>query len=93
MTQVTHLLPDLAPQPPERIYDWMNSHLSVARFYSGITVNGHHYRIDYGDPRTPLVREDVIQREAKARRAADKEAASLNRKRQISRASKQQDLL
>ncbi len=38
---------------------WLNSQLSVAKYYGGITYNGVHYQIDYdtGD----LVRSDCYE--------------------------------
>ena len=56
----------------ERIYGWLNGHLSIARFYGGITVNGNFYTIAYNEPDSPLVRFDVLKREAKDKRAAKK---------------------
>ena len=60
------------PAPAERIYGWLNGHLSIARFYGGITVNGNFYTIAYNEPDSPLVRFDVLKREAKEKRAAKK---------------------
>lgn len=39
---------------PKRIpYDqWINSQLSIARFYGGCTVNGVKYELDYDNCRT-----------------------------------------
>ena len=51
--------PSLRPNDaPERIYGWLDSQLSIARHYGGITYNGHKYVIDYSDPHEPLVRQD-----------------------------------
>lgn len=55
---------------PARIYDWQNSQLSIVRFYGGCNVHGAHYRIALNEPGTPLVRADVLTREAKAQRDA-----------------------
>lgn len=71
---------------PERIFNWLDSQLSVARFYGGITFNGQDYTIAPNEPNCPLVRDDVLAREAKGRKAAAKAA------RQIVK-SKQGDLL
>ena len=59
---------------PERIHNWLDSQLSVARFYGGITFNGHDYTIAPNEPGCPLVRADVLVREAKERKAAAKQA-------------------
>ena len=57
------------PEPPERIYGWLNTQLSIARHrhYGGMTYQGQHYQIDYHTKGEPLVRDDVLAREAKAR--------------------------
>lgn len=44
---------------PEKIYGWMDSQLSIARFYGGINFQGHYYAIDMADPDHPLVRQDL----------------------------------
>jgi hypothetical protein len=72
--------------PPERIYGWMQSHLSIARFYGGCKFQGHTYSIDMTDPQHPLVRQDVLMRDAKARKQAKAEAAKAEQ-------DKQQELL
>ena len=64
MTQTT--------QAPERIYHWLDSQLSIARFYGGIHFRGARYVIAFNEPGQPLVRKDVLEREAKARKAAAK---------------------
>lgn len=58
--------------PPEKIYGWMDTQLSIARYYGGCTYNGHLYRIDMQDADKPLVRKDVLTAEAKAHKAAAK---------------------
>ena len=62
-------------KPPEKIYGWLDTQFSVARFYGGMQFGGHAYHIDFADPKQPLVRDDVLKREAKARRDAAKQAA------------------
>ena len=54
------------PEPPERIYHWLDSQLSVARFYGGLKYQGFDYLIALHEKDTPLVRVDVLRREAKA---------------------------
>lgn len=51
---------------PERIYGWQHTQFSLAKYYGGIRYKGHHYAIDYGDKDAPLVRDDVLRRDAKA---------------------------
>lgn len=66
------------PIAPDRIYGWLDSQLSIARHYGGMTFRGHHYVIAYAEEGQPLVRWDVFQREAKERaanRKAEREAA------------------
>ena len=72
MTQTT--------QAPERIHNWQDSQLSVARFYGGITFRGASYRIAFSEPGMPLVRKDVLAREAKERKAAAKAEKARNDK-------------
>ena len=62
----------MSAQAPERIYHWLDSQLSIARFYGGIHFRGASYRIAFNEPGQPLVRNDVLAREAKARKAAAK---------------------
>ncbi len=68
------------PPPPERIHNWQDSQLSVARFYGGIKFNGCHYRIAVCEPGQPLVRKDVLAREAKERKAEDRAVKARNDK-------------
>ena len=68
---------------PERIFNWLKSPLSIARHYGGMKYQGHVYKIDHLSVGEPLVRVDVLEREAKTRkeRAAhiDAEAKRLNK--------------
>ena len=50
---------------PERIYGWLDCHLSVARHFGGCKFNGAEYVIAYDEDRQPLVRADVLKRESK----------------------------
>ena len=78
--------------PPERIHGWQDSQLSIARFYGGITYQGHTYTIAVAEKGAPLVRDDVLVREAKERKAADK-AADKAAKAAKAQAAKQQGQL
>jgi len=49
-------------KPPERIYGWLDSHLSIARYYGGCTYNGHRYVIAVDEEGQPLVRADVLKK-------------------------------
>ena len=60
---------------PERIYNWLNTQLSIARFYGGCTYNGASYAIAFNEEGQPLVRTDVLAKEQKAARKKAKEAA------------------
>ena len=53
---------------PDRIYNWLDSQMSIARHYGGLRLHGHDYQIAYDEPGRPLVRADVLAREAKERR-------------------------
>ena len=69
------------PPPPERIHNWQDSQLSIARFYGGISYQGNQYLIAYDEKDMPLVRQDVLEREAKARKAAAKAEAKAEKAR------------
>ena len=63
----------LNPQgPPERIYGWLDSQLSIARHYGGMTYQGHDYQIAYSEEGQPLVRVDVLKREVKERKKLER---------------------
>jgi hypothetical protein len=62
-------------QPPERIYGWLDSQLSLARHYGGLKYQGHDYQIDYAADGQPLVRVDVIKRAVIEKAKACKVAA------------------
>jgi len=49
---------------PDKIYGWLDTQLSIARFYGGITFRGHSYVIDMADPEQPLVRQDLLKASA-----------------------------
>lgn len=67
-------------QAPERIYYWLDSQLSIARFYGGIHFRGARYVIAFNEPGQPLVRKDVLAREAKERKAEDRAEKARNDK-------------
>ena len=71
---------------PERIYNWLNTQLSIARFYGGCTYNGASYAIAWNEEEQPLVRTDVLAKEQKASRKKAKEVADAEK----SAASKKQ---
>ena len=67
-------------EAPERIYGWLDTQMSIARHYGGLTYQGQSYRIAAHEDGQPLVRWDVIKREAveaKVRAKAEKQAAKL----------------
>ena len=57
---------------PERIYNWLNSQLSIARFAGSITINGVIYIVATHEEGQPLVRQDVLAAEAKAKKKGEK---------------------
>jgi hypothetical protein len=69
------------PTPPDRIYGWLDTQMSVARHYGGITYQGVSYVIDMQDPEQPLVRQDVLVSEIRAAKKAllDKSKAAVER--------------
>ena len=52
---------------PERIYNWLNSQLSVARFAGSISINGVTYVVATHEEGQPLVRQDVLMADAKVK--------------------------
>ena len=58
---------------PERIYHWLNSQLSIARFAGSITINGVTYVVAMHEEGQPLVRQDVLTVEAKAKKEGAKQ--------------------
>ena len=50
---------------PERIYNWLDSQLSIARFAGSISINGVTYVVAMHEEGQPLVRQDVLAAEAK----------------------------
>ena len=57
---------------PERIYHWLSSQLSIARFAGSITINGTTYIVATHEEGQPLVRQDVLTAEAKAKKEGEK---------------------
>ena len=57
---------------PERIYHWLSSQLSIARFAGSITINGVTYVVATHEEGQPLVRQDVLVAEAKAKKEGEK---------------------
>jgi hypothetical protein len=49
--------------PPERIYNWLNTQMSIARYSGGLTYMGHSYYVAPTEECAPLVRADVLKRE------------------------------
>ena len=71
----------LHPQAPERIYEWLDTQMSIARFSGGLRYMGHSYTIAGNERGAPLVRDDVLKRELKAKDEADKAARTDDRRR------------
>jgi len=61
---------------PEKIYGWLNTQMSIARHYGGLTYNGASYVIAYDEPDQPLVRIDTLKKAVKE----NKKTAALKRK-------------
>ena len=64
LAELERLISGKPAAPPERIYGWMDSQLSIARHYGAIDYQGRRYVISYHEAGAPLVRDDVIKREA-----------------------------
>ena len=58
---------------PERIYHWLNSQLSIARFAGSISIDGATYVVATHEEGQPLVRQDVLAAEAKAKKEGEKQ--------------------
>ena len=58
---------------PKRIYHWLDSQLSIARFAGSITINGVTYVVAPNEEGQPLVRQDVLDAEAKAKQKGEKQ--------------------
>ena len=50
---------NMRDRTPERIYGWLSSRLSIARFYGRIIFNDVEYVIAMDEDGHPLVRRDV----------------------------------
>ena len=57
---------------PDRIYHWLNSQLSIARFAGSISINGTMYVVATHEKGQPLVRQDVLAAEAKKKKEGKK---------------------
>ena len=57
---------------PPRIYHWLSSQLSIARFSGSISINGTTYVVATHEEGQPLVRQDVLMAEAKAKKEGEK---------------------
>ena len=62
---------------PERIYNWLDSHLSIARFSGGCTLNGYDYVIAYREKGQPLVRKDLLKKPKRVKKKNKQVAAQL----------------
>lgn len=62
---------------PERIYGWLNTQMSIARFYGGLTYKGHTYVIAVNEPDQPLVRKDLIKKQSRKTKTITSEQKSL----------------
>ena len=58
---------------PDRIYNWLDSQLSIARFAGSININGVTYIVAMHEEGQPLVRQHVLFAEAKAKKEETKE--------------------
>ena len=65
LKKIDALIAGKPAMPPERIYNWLDTQLSIARHYGGIDYQGHRYVIAFNEPDMPLVRADVLEREAR----------------------------
>ena len=73
MKQHNAKLADTLTNHPERIYNWLDSQLSIARFAGSITINGTVYIVATHEEGQPLVRQDVLMAEAKAKKEGERQ--------------------
>ena len=59
---------------PERIYHWISSQLSIARFTGSISINGTTHIVAMHEEGRPLVRQDVLMAEAKAKKKGEQKS-------------------
>lgn len=59
---------------PERIFNWLGSQLSLARYYGGCKVGGVQYLIAYDEEGQPLVRADLLKKLKKAKKKQPKDS-------------------
>lgn len=71
------------PSPPERIHGWLDTQLSIARFYGGCTFEGVRYVIDYESEGHPLVRADILEAEARSKKLSLKAERAKEKMRSI----------
>ncbi len=62
---------------PERIYNWLDSQLSIARHYGGCKYNGADYVIAYNEEGQPLVRADLLKKPKRVKKKNKQVAAQL----------------
>ena len=79
--------------PPERIYNWLDGHLSIARHYGGCNYKGASYLIDTLDPDQPLVRHDIYTAQLKAAKAEDTAKRKAEMAKRLQAAKAQQGLI
>ena len=63
----------MTTQPP-RIYNWLDSQLSIARFAGSISINGVTYIVATHEEGQPLVRQDVLAAEAQAKKNGEQKS-------------------
>ena len=83
LDRIDRLIAGKPELPPERIYHWLHSQMSIARYYGGLRYKEHQYFISKDEEGQPLVRGDVLAKERKAaaqaakdKRKADKQQAA-----------------
>ena len=65
--------PEKPVKAPDRIYNWLDSQFSVARFYGGMRYQGHMYVVDSKTEGAPLVKLSVLMEERKAEKLTFKQ--------------------
>ena len=73
LDRIDRLIAGKPELPPERIYHWLHSQMSIARYYGGLRYKEHQYFISKDEEGQPLVRGDVLVRERREKREAEKQ--------------------
>lgn len=81
LDKIDRLISGQSELPPERIYGWLETQMSIARFYGGLRYKDHQYFIAQDEEGQPLVRGDVLAKDRQAASQAAKEKRKAEKQR------------